>query len=152
MKNSFEKNSLEKYLEAPDGAGKLLAHARQLIKLAQIYQEIAPSYLAEHSCVANYKNDKTGTVVIHAVSGAVATKLRQMAPTLSDKFSQKGFACCDVQIKVQAYKVNKPIMVHAPKPLSKAASNELENLRDSLPESPLRAALQNLLTHALKAP
>ena len=73
-------NSLQKYLEAAEGAGKVLAHARLLVQLAGIYQEMTPPYLAHASRVANYKSR---VLVIHADSGAVATKLRQMAPTLA---------------------------------------------------------------------
>ena len=79
-------NSLDHYLEAADGAGKLIAHARLLLKLSHIYREIAPAHLARSSTLANYKS---GTVIIHADSGAVAVKLRQLATTLADGFSKK---------------------------------------------------------------
>ena len=72
-------NSLEDFLEAPDGAGKVLAHARLLLRLTRLYQTIAPAHLAAASHLANYKS---GIVVIHATNGAVATKLKQLAPTL----------------------------------------------------------------------
>ena len=61
--------SLENYLAADDGAGKLVAHASLLFKLAQIYQSIAPVHLRQASRLANYKS---GIVVVHAASGAVA--------------------------------------------------------------------------------
>jgi hypothetical protein len=46
-----------------EGAGKVLAHARLLAKLAGLFQEIAPPHLGQASSVANYKS---GIVVIHA--------------------------------------------------------------------------------------
>ena len=92
-------NSLEDFLEAPDGASKVLAHARLLLRLTRLYQTIAPAHLAAASHLANYKS---GIVVIHATSGAVATKLKQLAPTLADGFSRKGIECNGVQVKVQA--------------------------------------------------
>ncbi len=140
-------NSLENYLEAADGAGKVLAHARLLIKLTHLYQEIAPAHLGQASSLANYKS---GIIVIHAVSGAVAAKLRQLAPTLADGFSQRGIECTGVQVKVQAHKIVMQSMASTKKPLSPRASQELEGLRDSLPASPLRAALESLLAHAAK--
>ena len=140
-------NSLENYLEAADGAGKVLAHARLLIKLTHLYQEIAPAHLGQASSLANYKS---GIIVIHAVSGAVAAKLRQLAPTLADGFSKRGIECTGVQVKVQANKINIQSMTSTIKPLSRGASQAVEGLRDSLPDSPLKAALQSLLEHSAK--
>ena len=139
--------SLENYLEAADGAGKVMAHARLLIKLTHIYQEIAPIHLGQASSLANYKS---GVIVIHAVSGAVAAKLRQLAPTLVEGFSKRGIECNGVQVKVQARKINTQSKASPQKPLSSRSSRSLEDLRDSLPDSPLRSALESLLTHAAK--
>ena len=80
-------NSLEHYLEATDGAGRLMAHARLLVKLARLYREIAPPHLLQASTLANYKS---GTIVIHAHSGAIAAKLRQLATTLTEVFPDEG--------------------------------------------------------------
>ena len=140
-------NSLENYLEAADGAGKVMAHARLLIKLTHLYQEIAPTHLGQASRLANYKS---GIIVIHAESGAVVAKLRQMAPTLAEGFSKRGFECNGVQVKVQARKISTQSRASTQKPLSSRTGRTLEGLRDSLPDSPLRAALETLLAHAAK--
>ena len=138
--------SLENYLEATDGAGKVLAHARLLIKLANLYQKIAPAHLSQASTLANYKS---GIIVIHATSGAVAAKLRQLAPSLADGFSKKGIECNGVQVKVQAPEINTQSMTSTQKPLSIKTEQSLCELRDHLPQSPLRSALENLLARAL---
>jgi hypothetical protein len=140
-------NSLENFLDAADGAGKVLAHARLLIKLTRIYKDIAPTHLSQSSNLANYKS---GIVVIHAFSGAIAAKLNQLAPTLADGFSKRGIECNGVQVKVQARKISPQLMPSTKKPLSSKTSIQLEGLRDSLPASSLRAALENLLAHAAK--
>src|ERR1035437_4326306 len=140
--------SLENFLEASDGAGKVLAHARLLIKLAQLYQEIAPMHLSQTSSLANYKS---GIIVIHAVSGAVAAKLRQLAPTLTDGFSKRGIECNGVQVKVQARKFDTQSRTSTKRPLSSRTSQELTDLRDSLPASSLREALDSLLTRSTRA-
>jgi hypothetical protein len=140
-------NSLENYLEAADGAGKVIAHARLLIKLTHLYQEIAPAHLSQASSLANYKS---GIIVIHASSGAVAAKLRQLAPTLADGFSKRGIECNGVQVKVQARKTDTQSSTSTIKPLSSRTSRELEDLRDSLPDSSLREALDTLLARAAK--
>ena len=135
-------SSLENFLEAADGAGKVLAHAKLLIKLAQMYQELAPTHLSQASSLANYKS---GMIVIHAVSGAVAAKLRQMAPTLADGFSKRGVECNGVQIKVQAQDFSTQSKTSTQKPLTSRTRHELEGLRDALPASSLRDAVDNLL-------
>lgn len=140
-------NSLENYLEAADAASKVLAHARLLIKLTQLYQEIVPAHLGQASTLANYKS---GIIVIHASNGAVAAKLRQMAPTLADSFSKRGIECNGVQVKVQARKTDTQSTSPTQKPLSARTSREIEGLRDSLPVSPLRAALETLLNRAAR--
>ena len=138
--------TLENYLEATDCAEKILAHARLLIKLTHLYQKIAPAHLGQASTLANYKS---GIIVIHATSGAVAAKLRQLAPTLADGFSKKGVECNGVQVKVQAREISAQSTTSTQKPLSARTKNELGDLCDHLPDSPLRTALENLLAHAL---
>lgn len=140
--------SLENYLEVADGAGKVLAHARLLIKLAHLYQEIAPAHLGQASCLANYKS---GIIVIHAASGAVAAKLRQLAPTLAEGFSKRGVECNGVQIKAQARENIEQSTTSTQKPLSSRACLEIEGLRDSMPASPLRLALDTLLARSSRA-
>jgi hypothetical protein len=140
--------SLDDFLEAPDGAGKVLAHARLLLRLTRLYQAIAPAHLAAASHLANCKS---GIVVIHASSGAVATKLKQLAPTLADGFSKRGIECNGVQVKVQAREIGTQSSTSEPRPLSPNTEKTLGSLRDGLPNSPLRKALDALLAHALKA-
>jgi hypothetical protein len=140
-------NSLQNYLEAAEGAGKVLAHARLLVRLADIHQEITPPHLAHASRVANYKS---GVLVIHADSGAVATKLRQMAPTLATALTKRGLECSGVQVKVHARQDHAPTRAPTQKPLSARTSQELAALSESLPASPLRHALENLLSHSAR--
>jgi hypothetical protein len=140
--------TFEDFLDSEDGAGKVLPHARELLRLARLYHEIAPAYLSEASRLVNYKS---GTVVIHAANGATAAKLRQLAPTLSDGFSGRGVECRGVEVKVRA--PGFPATSRAtqkPKPLSGRTFQTLENLRDSLPDSELRRALDTLIRRSAK--
>ncbi|MEF8701013.1 MAG: DciA family protein [Candidatus Accumulibacter sp. UW26] len=138
---------LQKYLDTAEGADKVMAHARQLVRLAGIYREIAPQPLAEASRVANYKS---AVLVIQADNGAVAAKLRQMAPTLVRELLRRGLECTGVQVKVQARPGEKPTRVPEPRPLSAKASQEIAALSASLPASPLREALENLLARSAR--
>ena len=140
-------NSLEHYLEATDGAGKLMAHARLLVRLTRLYRDIAPPHLAQASTLANYKS---GTVVIHAHSGAIAAKLRQLATTLAEGFSKRGIECNGVQVKVQAREKPAQSTPSTLKPLTSGAVGALQGLRDTLPGSPLRTALDDLLARSAR--
>ncbi|HPT51155.1 MAG TPA: DciA family protein [Accumulibacter sp.] len=142
---------LQRYLELDDGEGpgKVLAHAKVLIKIGAIYREIAPAHLAEVSHVANYKSR---IVLLHADSGAVATKLRQMTRTLQETFLSQGVDCTGVQIKVQSrWEPRASVREPAQKPLGARTCRELAALGDSLPASSLRTALEALLERAAKA-
>lgn len=139
---------IEKFLAAEDGAGKLLAHARLLAKLARIFAEVAPTHLAQASCLANYR---TGIIFIHAANGAVAAKLRQLAPRLANEFSVRGFECSGVHVKVQAAKTLDQSNTSTVRPLSDGARREIAGLRAQLPDSALNAALGKLLERAATA-
>lgn len=140
-------NTLENFLESADGAGKVLAHARLLQRLTHLYAEIAPTHLHQASTIANYKS---GIIVIHATNGAVATKLRQLALTLADGFRQRGVECSGVQVKAQATGTSTQSRSSTVKPISGESSRALENLRDALPESSLRQAVDTLLQRSAR--
>ncbi len=141
-------NTLEDFLDAADGAGNVLSHARLLLRLANLYQEIAPAHLRQASTLANYKS---GIIVIHATNGAVAAKLRQLATTLAEGFSKRGIECSGVQIKVQASEIPTQSRGSMPNPLSAQTSRSLEELRDSLPESDLRHAVETLIKRSARS-
>jgi hypothetical protein len=140
-------HTLENYLDSPDGASKVLAHARELRRLARLYREIAPAYLSGASRLVNYKS---GTVIIHAANGAVATKLRQLAPTLADGFSRRGVECGGVEVKTRAGEFPTRALASTYKPLSVRTFHILDGLRDSLPDSELRQAVETLIRRSAK--
>ncbi len=136
--------SLDAYLNSADGLARLSAHAGRLVKLQRVFEKIAPSYLAASSRVANCKQ---GKVVIHADSGAVAAKLRQMLPSLVDEFSLEGAEVTEIQVKVQP---NHVALQHKkriqPVAVGASAKSDLNRLAGELPEgSPLKEALERLV-------
>jgi len=138
---------LDHYLQAEEGAGRILAHAKLLGRITEIYARTAPPHLLAVSKLANFKS---GLVVLHAENGAVAAKLRQLTPTLIDELTQRGIACRSVQIKVKACEHPLPARTASVRPLSPQVCRQLASLRDALPASPLRNALETLLTCAAK--
>lgn len=140
--------TLEDFLDSPDGAGKLLSHARLLLRLARIYQQIVPAPLGQISRLVNYKSEK---LVIHAANGATAAKLQQMAVTLADGFSRRGIACEGILVKVGMNELPALSGVSRQKPLSAQTFQTLGGLRDTLPDSKLRHALDTLIQRSARA-
>ena len=102
-----------------------------------------PPMLARVCRVANFKS---GALIIHAENGAVATKLRQMVPSLGEGFRLKGEQVTEILIKVQPLDVAPQ---HRPPPqaavLGSGGRTSLERLFESLPEGALRESLQRFL-------
>jgi len=136
--------SLDAYLNSAGDLARLSAHAGRLVKLQRVFEQIAPAYLTASSHVANLK---LGKVVIHADSGAVAAKLRQMLPSLVDEFSLKGAEITEIQVKVQpsgvALQHKKRVVAAA---VGSSAKTGLSRLAEELPAgSPLKEAVERLV-------
>lgn len=141
--------ALDAYLSTAGSLARLSAHAGRLLKLQGVFEQCAPSYLTAASRVANVKS---GRVIIHADSGAVAAKLRQMLPSVVDNFSLVGAEITEIQVKVQPVDT----AAHHDNRRSKGAvrrsaingdiKEKLQGLADALPEeSPMKAPLQRLV-------
>lgn len=137
--------TLHGFLAAPDGAAKVMAHALLLRRLDEIFRRVAPSHLVHASNLANFKS---GMLVIHAHNGAVAAKLRQIAPTLANEFTQRGIDCRGLQIRVHAAQMLSPTAKPQSRPLTLGSREHLRALRESLPASPLRQAVEGLLARS----
>ena len=134
-------NGLEHYLDNDAAAGRVMAHARLLLKLARRFEAVAPAR------VANYKS---GKIVIHADNGAVAAKIRQMSQRLCDELSKGGPECNGIDVKVQPRKIPCQSMGSLQKPLSARACGVLRSTSENLPKGPLRDALEALLSSAAR--
>jgi hypothetical protein len=127
-------------------SGDLQALARQaqgLKVLELLLLESTPAALAVASRVAHLK---TGTLVILAENGAVAAKLRQLAPRLLAYFRERGIEVTGIRVDVQV----KPHKIKAEDDVTKPALppdaiKEFSALANALPESPLKSALERLV-------
>ena len=135
-------NGLEHYLDNDAAAGRVMAHARLLLKLAQRFEAIAPGGLGRVAHVANYK---LGKIVIHADNGAVATKIRQMSQRLCDELSIGGPECNGIEVYVQPREIPCQSTSSTSKPLSGRACGALRSTSENLPKGALREALESLL-------
>ena len=140
-------HGLEHFLDNDAAAGRVMAHARLLLKLGQRFEALAPVALRNAARVANYKS---GTVVIHADNGAVATKIRQMSQRLSAELSYGGAECTGIEVKVQPRQIPCQSMASTMKPLSERACGALQSTSEKLPDGPLRKALDALVASAAR--
>ena len=140
-------NGLEHYLDNDAAAGRVMAHARLLLKLTRRFEAVAPAAVAHAARVANFKS---GKIVIHADNGAVAAKIRQMSQRLCDELSKGGAQCSGIEVKVQPRQIPCQSMTSTQKPLSARACGVLRSTSENLPKGPLRDALETLLTSVAK--
>ncbi len=133
--------SLEDCLLADAGLARLSTHIQRLLQLQRHFESVSP--LARQARVANLK---FGRILIHATNGAVAAKLRQLEPRLTDVFRSVAAEVTGIDIRVQPRVENRGM----PKAQVRAGIGHkqkqgLTSLADSLPEgSALKLALARL--------
>jgi len=138
---------LKNHLAAADAFARLAEQAQRLRRLQSLLDAALPAYLLPGTRIANLKR---GKLVIHAASGAVAVKIRQLAARLAESFSQSGQEVTSIEVRVQA----RPAALagrgrSAPKALGNRSRLALASLAEGLDAaSPLRRALDRLLKNA----
>lgn len=139
-----KRGSLTDHLADSDSFARLADQAERLRQLQALLDAMLPIHLATAARVANLKR---GKVVIHADSGAVAVKLRQLEPRLAAGFVQQGQEVSGIEVRVQpGGRISQPQRKIRPKELGIQPKQSLTSLAAGLPEdSPLKAALERLL-------
>jgi hypothetical protein len=136
--------SIEDCITREGTLSRLALHASRLLRLQRLLESYLPPALARGARVANIK---PGKVVIHADTGAVAAKLRQITPTILGVFRNEAAEVTGIEIKVQP-RLPRPAGPDKPDrpPPGATARRDLTALADRLPAaSPLRKALQRLV-------
>lgn len=132
---------LSSYLKASPELAAVTQHAERLIALQHLFEAVAPPALARQCRVANFKQ---GKLVIHAANAFIAAKLRQMLPSLSDEFSNRGWQITAIHVAVQdhADAPQQPAPPPAsPGPAARAGLSRFARLADPR----LRDAVEHLL-------
>jgi hypothetical protein len=131
---------LNSYFGASPELRQLSNKARQLLALQRHYEQIAPASLMRCSRILQLEQK---ILTLAANNGAVAAKLRQLAPELTKMLQNKGCEITGIQVKVQ---VTLPAAECTPAPpmLSATGRKRLIELAVELPDSPLKSALQRL--------
>lgn len=139
--------SLADCLNADAGMARLSAQAGRLLKLQRLYERAIPAALARHGRVANVKS---GNIIIHAQNGAVAAKIRQLAPRLAEVFRQEGVDLNEILVRVQpSTLVSAERNTQIRSSIGEEAKQGLTTLAQKLPQdSPLRKALDRFVERA----
>ncbi len=138
------RRSLKDHLDAAAGFDRLAEQANRLRRLQTLLDAALPAHLLPGTHIANIKH---GKVVIHADSGAVAVKLRQLAPRLAEGFCQQGHEVTGIEVRVQARRrLAAGVRAKNPRTLSLQSKQTLTSLASGLEEgSPIRRAVEKLL-------
>lgn len=141
-------HTVRSFLNSAPNLHGLLQETQKLQALQTAWIGIAPQPLAASSAVGALHGQ---TLIVYAANGAVAGKLRQLAPSLLKKLHERGVEVTGIQIDVQ---VTAPQSKPKQKDLtiSSNALNNLAQLENSLDESPLKSALKALIGRHSEGP
>jgi len=117
--------------------------AQRLLQMQNAFYESAPPQLAQASRVRNFRE---GMLYIVTENTATAAKLRQIAPRLLSNIRKHEPQITGIQVTVQVTRSQ----IEAGQPsqkneLSPDSIEKFRNLSESIPTSPLRSALTNLV-------
>lgn len=121
--------------------------AKQLIEIQNRLLKFIPSSIRNRCAVGKYTDD---VVLIYTDNGVIASKLRQLAPTILRHLNKDNFSVNEIKIAVQPNpsKSYSPDLLKRTQQLNSSAIHHLSNLIATLPdESPLRQALVRLLNN-----
>ncbi len=122
----------------------LVGHAGELTLLQKIWGSIVPPPLRPFTRAAGIKHRR---ITVFADNGAVAAKLKLLAPNLLKNLQIKGVEVTSIRVEVQG-KADARARANAPRHLSAGAAASLSKLAEKLPDSPLREALERLAKKA----
>jgi len=132
--------ALRDWLAAPGDTGSVTEHARRLLALQTVLDACLPTVLRGQVRVSNLRQ---GVLVAGVNGGAVAHRLRTLAPQLVEALRARQVAVVELRAEVR------PVMPAPPPPPKRAvlgptARESIERLAASLPDSPMRAALERM--------
>ncbi len=131
---------LNDFLDSDPKLKQLALAARQLVWLQHQYRAIAPPSLLKGSRVLRFENNH---LTLAADNGAIASKLKQLAPLLISSFRTRGCEVTGIQTQVQVNAAS-PAKPLPPKEIGEQGRVALDELAHDLPEGDLRSAIERL--------
>lgn len=133
-------NRLNDFLDADPKLKRIALAARKLVWLQHQYRSIAPPSLVKASRVLRFENNH---LTLAADNGAVASKLKQLAPQLISSFRTRGCEITGIQTLVQV-NASPPVERPPPRKLGPQGREALDDLAHELPEGELKSAIERL--------
>ena len=130
---------LSALIENTAGLSALTRTMQRLAALQRLYVVCTPPDLAQASRVVG---DRDGMLVIAADNGAIAAKLKQLAPRLLNKLQKQRAEVTGIRVQVQVNKVTPATRTHIEKsPLPVDLIDDFDELSNQVKDPGLRAAL-----------
>ena len=142
-------HKLSHLFQASDELKALSARTRRMRELQALYLRSAPRELAQASRIKNFQK---GTLVIGADNGAIATKLRQMAPRLLETLRKTDAEIAGLKVEVQVRGAARERVTPSRKvALTRDAVERFETLSKEVADADLKSALARLARHHRRA-
>ncbi|SOY50777.1 conserved hypothetical protein [Cupriavidus taiwanensis] len=149
---------LNDWLDKAGPVSMLLQTARQLSVLEAEVLALLPAGMRAGLAVAGIKRDPSDpngqVLLLLAAHGAAAARVRQVVPTLLGRLQQRGSPVTSIRVRVQPevqrhadWEVEPVARPRTSGRMTPTGLANLDQLARSLPDSPLRDALNTLLSH-----
>ncbi|WP_354685543.1 hypothetical protein [Cupriavidus necator] len=149
---------LNDWLAKAGPVSTLMQTARQLSVLEGEVLSLLPAGMRDGLAVAGVKRDASDpnaqVLLLLAAHGAAAARVRQVVPTLLNRLQQRGSNITAIRVRVQPEVSRHADWEVEPAPRQRTSGRmtptglaNLDQLARSLPDSPLRDALNTLLAH-----
>jgi hypothetical protein len=122
---------------------ELQSLSRELQQLAALQCALAEMLPADLASSANVALLKAGELILAADNGAVAAKLKLMAPRLLTTLRQRGYDITGIRLQVQVRIRDNPLP-RKQISLSPAARDAIDTLSEQISPSPLQDALKRM--------
>lgn len=125
----------------------LFASINQVIQLQHAFSKIVSPQLARHCVIGRCSKQ---ILIIYVDSSAIAAKLRHITPTLLEKLGSHHVVSIRIVVRRYCYKQTISVLTKQKPSLSQAATQSLDQLAKTMPASPLKFAIESLLTKSSK--
>lgn len=142
MRPTLPARQAHAFLAENDKLRQLSTQVQALLALQRIWETVAPANLAG---VTHIGKSDAGEITIYCDNGAVAAKLRQLLPTLSEALRGKGVLTANLQVKVRAQALPVKMRAAQKREISQTGLENIARLSEQLEEGKLKSALGHLL-------
>ncbi len=134
---------LDSFFSAAPELHQLCTHAYRLQQLRTALQKAVPSSLAPACIVSSLQQ---GVLTVHTENGAVALKLKQMAPRLLQSMQEIDSSIISLRIIVQIRDRNQTRTRNKPR-ISPGGFNILSEFAENLQDPALKSAVRQIIEH-----